>query len=144
MGFLATGAIGEEGPGHMPMDQIAANMKIQQTICMGAPFYVLGPIVTDIAKKVPHAMDIDNAMGDARRALDWEKQWEQDGCLWQQRSLQIYLSLEKSPDMWPTPRLFPAFPSASVSLARKNSSNRWLPLSKEPFISSTGVFRAIT
>lgn len=38
-----------EGPGHMPMDQIAANMKIQQTICMGAPFYVLGPLVTDIA-----------------------------------------------------------------------------------------------
>lgn len=33
----------------MPMDQIAANMKIQQTICMGAPFYVLGPLVTDIA-----------------------------------------------------------------------------------------------
>ena len=38
-----------EGPGHMPMDQIAANMKIQQSICMGAPFYVLGPLVTDIA-----------------------------------------------------------------------------------------------
>ena len=33
-----------EGPGHMPMDQIAANMKMQQTICMGAPFYVLGPM----------------------------------------------------------------------------------------------------
>ena len=30
----------------------------------------------DIAKKIPHAMDIDNAMADARRALDWEKQWE--------------------------------------------------------------------
>ena len=38
-----------EGPGHVPMDQIAANMKIQQTICKGAPFYVLGPLVTDIA-----------------------------------------------------------------------------------------------
>ena len=38
-----------EGPGHMPIDQIAANMKLQQTICQGAPFYVLGPIVTDIA-----------------------------------------------------------------------------------------------
>ena len=38
-----------EGPGHVPMDQIAANMKVQQTICMGAPFYVLGPLVTDIA-----------------------------------------------------------------------------------------------
>ena len=31
-----------EGPGHMPLDQIAANMKIQQTLCKGAPFYVLG------------------------------------------------------------------------------------------------------
>ena len=122
-----------EGPGHIPMDQIEANMKMQQTICMGAPFYVLGPIVTDIApgydhitsaiggaiaaasgaaflcyvtpaehlalpnvedvkqgiiasriaahaadiaKKVPHARDIDDAMADARRTFDWEKQWE--------------------------------------------------------------------
>ena len=38
-----------EGPGHMPLDQIEANMKIQQTICMGAPFYVLGPIGGAIA-----------------------------------------------------------------------------------------------
>lgn len=122
-----------EGPGHMPLDQIEANMKIQQTICMGAPFYVLGPIVTDIApgydhitaaiggavaasagaaflcyvtsaehlalpdnndvklgiiaskiaahaadiaKKIPHARDIDDMMADARRNFDWEKQWE--------------------------------------------------------------------
>ncbi|WP_029320445.1 phosphomethylpyrimidine synthase ThiC [Butyrivibrio sp. AE3004] len=122
-----------EGPGHMPMDQIEANMKMQQTICMGAPFYVLGPLVTDIApgydhitsaiggaiagaagaaflcyvtpaehlalpnvsdvkqgiiasriaahaadiaKKIPHAMDIDNQMADARKEFDWEKQWE--------------------------------------------------------------------
>ena len=122
-----------EGPGHMPLDQIAANMKLQQTICMGAPFYVLGPIVTDIApgydhitsaiggavaasegaaflcyvtpaehlalpnvddvkqgiiaskiaahaadiaKKIPYARDLDDAMADARRTLDWEKQWE--------------------------------------------------------------------
>jgi len=43
-----------EGPGHMPMDQIAANMKLQQTICMGAPFYVLGPLVTDIAPGYDH------------------------------------------------------------------------------------------
>ena len=43
-----------EGPGHMPLDQIAANMKIQQTICMGAPFYVLGPLVTDIAPGYDH------------------------------------------------------------------------------------------
>lgn len=43
-----------EGPGHMSLDQIAANMKIQQTICQGAPFYVLGPIVTDIAPGYDH------------------------------------------------------------------------------------------
>ena len=122
-----------EGPGHMPMDQIEANMKMQQTLGMGAPFYVLGPIVTDIApgydhitaaiggamaaaagaaflcyvtpaehlalpnledvkqgimsariaahaadiaKKVPHARDADDAMADARRTFDWDKQWE--------------------------------------------------------------------
>lgn len=122
-----------EGPGHMPMDEIAANMKIQQKVCMGAPFYVLGPLVTDIApgydhitsaiggaiaaqngaaflcyvtpaehlalpnledvkqgiiaskiaahaadiaKHVPHAMDRDNAMADARQCFDWDKQWE--------------------------------------------------------------------
>ncbi|MBP5597410.1 MAG: phosphomethylpyrimidine synthase ThiC [Pseudobutyrivibrio sp.] len=122
-----------EGPGHMPMDEIAANMKIQQKICMGAPFYVLGPLVTDIApgydhitsaiggaiaaqngaaflcyvtpaehlalpnvddvkqgiiaskiaahaadiaKHIPHALDQDNAMADARQCFDWEKQWD--------------------------------------------------------------------
>ena len=122
-----------EGPGHMPMDEIAANMKIQQKICMGAPFYVLGPIVTDIApgydhitsaiggaiaaqngaaflcyvtpaehlalpnvddvkqgiiaskiaahaadiaKHIPHAMDQDNEMAQARQIFDWDKQWE--------------------------------------------------------------------
>lgn len=43
-----------EGPGHMPLDQIEANMKIQQTLCMGAPFYVLGPLVTDIAPGYDH------------------------------------------------------------------------------------------
>lgn len=122
-----------EGPGHMPLDQIEANMKLQHTICMGAPFYVLGPIVTDIApgydhitsaiggaiaassgaaflcyvtpaehlalpnledvkqgiiaskiaahaadiaKNIPHARDIDDAMADARCSFDWKKQWE--------------------------------------------------------------------
>lgn len=43
-----------EGPGHMPLDQIAANMKIQETICKGAPFYVLGPLVTDVAPGYDH------------------------------------------------------------------------------------------
>ena len=51
-----------EGPGHMPLDQIEANMKLQQSICMGAPFYVLGPIVTDIAPGYDH---ITSAIGGA-------------------------------------------------------------------------------
>lgn len=51
-----------EGPGHVPLDQIAANMKIQKTICKGAPFYVLGPIVTDMAPGYDH---ITSAIGGA-------------------------------------------------------------------------------
>ncbi|SHF23609.1 phosphomethylpyrimidine synthase ThiC [Alkalibacter saccharofermentans] len=51
-----------EGPGHMPIDQIEANMKIQQTICKGAPFYVLGPLVTDVAPGYDH---ITSAIGGA-------------------------------------------------------------------------------
>lgn len=43
-----------EGPGHMPLNQIQANMEIQQTICKGAPFYVLGPLVTDVAPGYDH------------------------------------------------------------------------------------------
>jgi phosphomethylpyrimidine synthase len=37
-----------EGPGHVPLDQIEFNMKLQRQLCHGAPFYVLGPLVTDI------------------------------------------------------------------------------------------------
>ncbi len=55
-----------EGPGHVPMDQIEANMKVQQTICMGAPFYVLGPLVTDIAPGYDH---ITSAIGGAMAAM---------------------------------------------------------------------------
>jgi phosphomethylpyrimidine synthase len=51
-----------EGPGHVPIDQIQANMKIQKTICKGAPFYVLGPIVTDLAPGYDH---ITSAIGGA-------------------------------------------------------------------------------
>ncbi len=51
-----------EGPGHMPMDQIKANMTMQQTVCGGAPFYVLGPLVTDIAPGYDH---ITSAIGGA-------------------------------------------------------------------------------
>jgi phosphomethylpyrimidine synthase len=43
-----------EGPGHVPFDQIEWNMKIQRTLCHGAPFYVLGPLVTDIFPGYDH------------------------------------------------------------------------------------------
>ena len=49
-----------EGPGHVPFDQIEYNMKIQQEICQGAPFYVLGPLVTDVAPGYDH---ITSAIG---------------------------------------------------------------------------------
>ena len=51
-----------EGPGHMPLNQIKANMEIQKTICYNAPFYVLGPLVTDIAPGYDH---ITSAIGGA-------------------------------------------------------------------------------
>lgn len=54
-----------EGPGHMPIHQIAANMEIQKTLCHGAPFYVLGPLVTDIAPGYDH---ITSAIGGALAA----------------------------------------------------------------------------
>ncbi|MDY3119070.1 MAG: phosphomethylpyrimidine synthase ThiC [Peptoniphilus sp.] len=122
-----------EGPGHVPLNQVQANMEIQQSLCKGAPFYVLGPIVTDIAagydhitaaiggavaamsgaaflcyvtpaehlalpnaddvkqgimaskiaahaadiaKGIPGARDMDDRMGRARRALDWDAMFE--------------------------------------------------------------------
>lgn len=122
-----------EGPGHMALDEIAANMKLQKRLCHNAPFYVLGPLVTDIgvgydhitaaiggaisassgadflcyvtpaehlclpnaqdvldglmatkiaahaadiAKMVPHARDMDDKMGQARRKLDWDAMWK--------------------------------------------------------------------
>jgi phosphomethylpyrimidine synthase len=43
-----------EGPGHVPITQVKANMQIQKTICDGAPFYVLGPLVTDVAPGYDH------------------------------------------------------------------------------------------
>lgn len=56
-----------EGPGHVPLDQVAANMQVQQSICMGAPFYVLGPLVTDIAPGYDH---ITAAIGGAVAAMN--------------------------------------------------------------------------
>ncbi|WP_158059359.1 phosphomethylpyrimidine synthase ThiC [Halorussus halophilus] len=49
-----------EGPGHVPMDEIASNVERQQEVCDGAPFYVLGPLVTDIAPGYDH---ITSAIG---------------------------------------------------------------------------------
>ena len=43
-----------EGPGHVPVDQIETNMRLQKSICHGAPFYVLGPLPTDIAPGYDH------------------------------------------------------------------------------------------
>ena len=43
-----------EGPGHMPLNQIEANIMLQKRLCHGAPFYVLGPLVTDIAPGYDH------------------------------------------------------------------------------------------
>jgi phosphomethylpyrimidine synthase len=43
-----------EGPGHVPLNQVATNMQIQKTLCDNAPFYVLGPLVTDISPGYDH------------------------------------------------------------------------------------------
>ncbi|MBP1722734.1 MAG: thiC [Deltaproteobacteria bacterium] len=51
-----------EGPGHVPLDQIEANVLLQKRLCHGAPFYVLGPLVTDIAPGYDH---ITGAIGGA-------------------------------------------------------------------------------
>ncbi len=51
-----------EGPGHLPMDQIETNVRLEKTICKGAPFYVLGPLVTDVAAGYDH---ITGAIGGA-------------------------------------------------------------------------------
>lgn len=51
-----------EGPGHLPLNQIETNVRLQKSICKGAPFYVLGPLVTDIAAGYDH---ITGAIGGA-------------------------------------------------------------------------------
>ncbi|QIB25944.1 phosphomethylpyrimidine synthase ThiC [Caloranaerobacter azorensis] len=56
-----------EGPGHMPLNEIAANMILEKKLCHGAPFYVLGPIVTDIAPGYDH---ITSAIGGAIAAAN--------------------------------------------------------------------------
>jgi len=54
-----------EGPGHVPLDQVEANVRLQKAVCQGAPFYVLGPLVTDIAPGYDH---ITSAIGGALAA----------------------------------------------------------------------------
>lgn len=56
-----------EGPGHMALDEIPANMKLEKKLCHGAPFYVLGPLVTDIAPGYDH---ITAAIGGAAAAAN--------------------------------------------------------------------------
>ncbi|MEM2145101.1 MAG: phosphomethylpyrimidine synthase ThiC [Candidatus Jordarchaeaceae archaeon] len=56
-----------EGPGHMPIHQIGANVRIQKALCKGAPFYVLGPLVTDLAPGYDH---ITGAIGGAIAAME--------------------------------------------------------------------------
>ena len=68
LGELAQKAVSEdvqvmiEGPGHVPINQIEANILLQKRLCHGAPFYVLGPLVTDIAPGYDH---ITSAIGGA-------------------------------------------------------------------------------
>ena len=51
-----------EGPGHLPLDQVATNVQLEKSLCHGAPFYVLGPLVTDIGAGYDH---ITGAIGGA-------------------------------------------------------------------------------
>ena len=55
-----------EGPGHVPLNQIETNVKLEKSICKGAPFYVLGPLVTDIGAGYDH---ITGAIGGAIAAM---------------------------------------------------------------------------
>ncbi|MEM2934576.1 MAG: phosphomethylpyrimidine synthase ThiC, partial [Methanocellales archaeon] len=55
-----------EGPGHLPLDQVDMNVKLEKSICRNAPFYVLGPIVTDVAPGYDH---IVGAIGGAIAAI---------------------------------------------------------------------------
>ena len=55
-----------EGPGHVPIDQIKKNVALEKRLCRGAPFYVLGPLVTDIASTRDH---ISGAIGGALAAV---------------------------------------------------------------------------
>ncbi|MCF8010578.1 MAG: phosphomethylpyrimidine synthase ThiC [Clostridiales bacterium] len=55
-----------EGPGHVPLNEVAANVQMQKSICKGAPFYVLGPLVTDVCPGYDH---INASIGGAVAAM---------------------------------------------------------------------------
>src|SRR6056297_2386669 len=54
-----------EGPGHVPLNEVVTNMQLEKKLCNGAPFYVLGPVVTDVAPGYDH---ITSAIGGALAA----------------------------------------------------------------------------
>jgi phosphomethylpyrimidine synthase len=56
-----------EGPGHVPLDQIKTNIQLEKSLCKNAPFYVLGPLVTDVAPGYDH---ITSAIGGAIAASE--------------------------------------------------------------------------
>ena len=60
-----------EGPGHMALDEVAANMKLQKRLCHNAPFYVLGPLVTDIAPGYDHITAAIGGAVAASTGADW-------------------------------------------------------------------------
>lgn len=60
-----------EGPGHMALDEVAANMKLQKRLCHNAPFYVLGPLVTDIAPGYDHITAAVGGAVAASTGADW-------------------------------------------------------------------------
>jgi phosphomethylpyrimidine synthase len=60
-----------EGPGHVPLDQIEANVLLEKKLCNGAPFYVLGPLVTDIAPGYDHIVSAIGGAIAARAGADF-------------------------------------------------------------------------
>lgn len=60
-----------EGPGHIPLDEIKANVILQKKLCRGAPFYMLGPIVTDIAPGYDHVVAAIGAAASAAAGADF-------------------------------------------------------------------------
>ena len=60
-----------EGPGHIPLNEIPANVTLQKKLCRGAPFYMLGPIVTDIGAGYDHIVSSIGAAASAGAGADF-------------------------------------------------------------------------